>query len=220
MLEFAELDRPGMATMQAPGKLGLLLVLCLCGCGGAPEEDFEPIAAALALTPGATVADIGTGDGDFLPFYASLVGGEGLVYGTELDPQLVEDLKARVAIGGLANVRVLEAGVDATGLPPGCCDAVVLRHVYHHLTAPVAILRDVWRALLPGGRLLVIDFRPTPLLAPFTPDDLPEGHSGHGVTPELIASEGASAGFRMVSVEEDWPGSHLFMDRFAVLLAK
>jgi ubiquinone/menaquinone biosynthesis C-methylase UbiE len=146
------------------------------------------------------------------------VGGEGIVYGTEIDPELIDNLRERVALGGLANVRILEAKVDATGLPSGCCDAVVLRHVYHHLTDPIAVLRDIHRALKSGGRLLVIDFRPTVLLAPFTPDDLPEGHSGHGVTPELVVKEAESAGFTVVNVQDDWPGSHPLMDRFAVLL--
>lgn len=198
---------------------GILLILLLAGCH-AIEEDFEPITAALKLAPGDSVADIGTGNGDFLPFYALLVGGEGVVYGTELDPEMIEQLHARIAAGGLANVRILKARVDGTGLPAGCCDAVVLRHVYHHLTEPVAILQDIRRALVPGGRLLVIDFRPSVLLAPFTPDDLPEGHSGHGVTPDLIAKEAEGEGYRIISIQDDWPGSHLLMDRFAVLLAR
>jgi ubiquinone/menaquinone biosynthesis C-methylase UbiE len=194
-----------------------MLIGSLAGCH-AIDEDFEPIARHLALEPGATVADIGTGEGDFLPFYSRLVGVDGRVYGTEIDPGLIDGLRDRVVNEELTNVRIHEAGTDTTGLPDGCCDAVVLRHVYHHLTEPATVLADIQRSLKPGGRLLVIDFRPTVLLAPWTPEDLPEDRSGHGVTPELIVREAEAAGFTSLGVEESWAGSHMLMDRFAVVL--
>lgn len=65
-------------------------------------------------------------------------------------------------------MTVLEAGERATHLPPECCDAIFMRRVYHHLTAPSAILTSIHEALRPGGRLVIIDFRPDGLLGMVT----------------------------------------------------
>jgi len=192
----------------------------LGACGGVPPEEFHRIELLLGQQTVGTVADIGAGGGEHLGFYSRLVGVDGQVFATELEPELVDGLKRLVAAEGFDNVRVVQASAASTGLPEACCDLVVLRHVYHHLTQPEATLADIHRSLRPHGRLLLIDFQPTLLLAPWTPDDLPEDRSGHGVTPAIIIREGEAAGFRKLSTEQDWPGGHLLMDRFSVLLAK
>jgi len=70
-----------------------------------------------------------------------------------------------------------------TGLPAGCCDAILLRGVYHHLTEPTAALVSLRRALRPGGRLLVIDFAPVWWLAPWTPKGIPKDRGGMATGP-------------------------------------
>jgi SAM-dependent methyltransferase len=39
-------------------------------------------------------------------------------------------------------------------------DAVLVANTYHELTEPEAVLLHVWRALRPGGRLVVVDPAP------------------------------------------------------------
>src|SRR6266436_6163397 len=46
------------------------------------------------------------------------------------------ELKGEVAKRKLGNVIVVESKEADTNLPAGCCDAIFLRHVYHHLTKP------------------------------------------------------------------------------------
>lgn len=81
-----------------------------------------------------------------------------------------------------------------TGLPAGCCDAILLRGVYHHLTEPTAALVSLRRALRPGGRLLVIDFAPVWWLAPWTPKGIPKDRGGHGNRPETVLREAEAVG--------------------------
>jgi len=200
--------------------LPVVLSFLLLGCHGASEGEIELIGRTLSLHAGSTLADIGTGDGDFLPFYASLVGELGLVYGTEIDPDLVASLRERVISDETTNVRIVQATATNTGLAESCCDVVVLRHVYHHLTDPKSTLLDMHRALRPGGVLLIIDFQPTALLAAWTPEDLPTDRSGHGITPAIITAEALSAGFELDRELSEWPGEHWIMDRFAILLKK
>ncbi len=109
----------------------------------------------LDLAPGMVVADVGAGDGKMAAAMASKVGSRGRVYATEIDPKQIEKIRRTVERSQLQNVTVLPAGVDSTGLPENCCDAIFLRSVYHHLTRPDDYDKSLWQALRPGGRLLV-----------------------------------------------------------------
>jgi len=173
------------------------------------EREVDRLAALLALGPGSRVADVGAGKGKFALALAERVGPEGHVFATEIDAGLRAKIERSAREAGLANLTVVEALEDATGLPDGCCDAIFLRGVYHHLTKPELVLASLARALRPGGRLAVIDFRPTRWLALWTPQDVPADRGGHGVRPEIVSREAAAAGFEPLGLEEDWPSSWL-----------
>jgi SAM-dependent methyltransferase len=84
-----------------------------------------------------------------------------------------------------------------TTLPENCCDAIVVRRVYHHLTEPAAINASLLRALRPGGVLAVIDFPPLVSWLWLL---------NHGVEAQRVADEVVASGFQLVQVIEDWPG--------------
>src|SRR5262249_15070613 len=128
----------------------------------------------LALKSGMSVADVGAGGGEFTVALAGEVGSSGQVFSTDIDTQALEQIRARVAAAALQNVTVVQAHARDTGLPTDCCDAVVLRRVYHHLSDPLATNGDLLRALRPGGVLAIIDFAPTfSWLWPWPPNGVP-----------------------------------------------
>jgi ubiquinone/menaquinone biosynthesis C-methylase UbiE len=173
------------------------------------EREVARLAERLAIGPGSVVADVGAGKGEIAVELARLVGPGGRVYATELDPDLRSAIAERAKDAGLANVVVVEAQLESTGLPDACCDALTLRGVYHHLSAPEPILASIGRALSPRGRFVVIDFRPTRWLALWTPKDVPADRGGHGVPPEVVSREAKAAGFEQTALDEDWPASRL-----------
>ncbi len=59
-----------------------------------------------------------------------------------------------------SNVTVTKGEVSRTNFPEASFDALLSRVVYHHGTDPAAINADVFRALRPGGVLVIIDFEP------------------------------------------------------------
>jgi SAM-dependent methyltransferase len=161
----------------------------------------------LALKPGMSVADVGAGRGELTVALAAEVGPSGQVFSTDIDTQALEQIRARVAAGALPNVTVVQADARDTGLPTNCCDAVVLRRVYHHLSDPQATNGDLLRVLRPGGLLAIIDFPPMlPWLWPWVPKGVPQNRGGHGAAVHLVVQEVTASGFEMVHVIEDWPG--------------
>ena len=167
-----------------------------------------------------TVAEIGAGDGELTLAIAERVGATGRVYATEIETEKQDAIRVAAREAGLANVEVLPAQLTSTGLPAGCCEAIFMRHVYHHLSDPAAVDRDLLRALRPGGVLVIVDFPPTWYLRPFTPEDVGAERSRHGIEPGDALRELLAAGFGQVQRIEPWHERWLAPDTYALVLKK
>jgi SAM-dependent methyltransferase len=203
-----------MRNRMGPTAIILLVLLVSAGCNnwrgpgfreGGPE--MPRLRHVLALKPGMSVADVGAGKGEVTVALAAEVGPSGHVFSTEIDTEGLEQIRAAVAAAALGNVAVMQAHTRDTGLPANCCDAVLLRRVYHHLTDPAAINTSLLRAIRPGGVLTIIDFPPTlSWLWPWPPPGVPQNRRGHGVEARIVAEEVVASGFEPVQIIDDWPG--------------
>jgi SAM-dependent methyltransferase len=202
-----------MRNRASTATIILLALVLAAGCNGwrgfgfqARGPELPRLRHELALKPGMSVADVGAGRGELTVALAAEVGPSGQVFSTDIDSEAIEQIRARVGAAALQNVTVLQAQARDTGLPTNCCDAVVLRRVYHHLTDPASTNRDLLRALRPGGVLAIIDF--PPMFSWLWPSlkGVPENRSGHGVAVDLVVKEVTASGFELVKVIDDWPG--------------
>jgi len=180
------------------------LVAVTSGCAHqASGEELEVLSGALDLKPGSTIADLGAGDGRITVGLAARVGKDGRVVASELDGARREAIAQRARDERLENVSVVAAGEAETGLEPGCCDAVLLRGVYHHLAQPEATLVGIVAALKPGGRLVVVDFPPTAFLAAWRSA---AHRRGHGVERDVVTTEVQRAGLEHTGDIAAYPG--------------
>jgi ubiquinone/menaquinone biosynthesis C-methylase UbiE len=154
------------------------------------------------VRPGQSVADVGAGDGDFTVPLGRAVGPGGRVFATEVEDGKLEKVRSAVSAADLANVTVLRGDQASTGLPDGCCDAILLRLVYHHFTDPPAMRRSPWTALKPGGRLLVVET--TPQKAWRELPGVPE-RGGHGIPAQELLAEMEGDGFAVIDRYYEWP---------------
>jgi ubiquinone/menaquinone biosynthesis C-methylase UbiE len=198
--------------------LMLIATFALTGCSH-KWADADRLIAMLKIKPGMVVADVGAGSGWMTVMMGGLVGPKGHVFATEIDPRELGKIRSAIAAAHLDNVTVVQATAGDTGLPADCCDAIVLRRVYHHLTDPADTDRSLLRALRPGGQLAVLDFRPSILIWPWMPRGLPPNREGHGIGPMTVADELQRAGFEYVSMEDPWPGSS-FLSSYCLLFMK
>jgi ubiquinone/menaquinone biosynthesis C-methylase UbiE len=151
----------------------------------------------LGVAPGASIADIGAGDGSMAVAMAHGVGPNGVVYATELSPDQRREIAARAGRAGTPQIRVVEGAENTTNLPPACCDAIYLRAVFHHLGNRAAFAQAITRALKPGGRVAVIDFPPGSLWF---------HGSDHGVTAQAVMEAFRGTGLSPSRQIEDWGG--------------
>ena len=194
----------------------LFLAVFVSGARAISESEIQRLAQVMGWKPGQVIADVGAGEGEIGFAAAGKVGGSGRVYLTELDEQKLANLKKETDEKRLTNVVVLAAAETNTNLPDGCCDAIVLRRVYHHLTAPLDMDRSLLRSLKPGGQLVVIDFPPNKSLTESQPvKGVPANRGGHGIPKKILVQELTAAGFVVEKTIEDWPD-----DNYLVIFQK
>lgn len=116
------------------------------------------ITAALEITPGARIADVGAGTGIFLTPFLEAVGTDGFVYLVETSATLLKHLEQRVTEEEHPNVRVIRGKQDHVQLKRSSVDHVFICNAYHHFESPKAILRSIRIALKKRGTLTVVDY--------------------------------------------------------------
>jgi ubiquinone/menaquinone biosynthesis C-methylase UbiE len=197
----------------------LSLLLCL---DAASSGEIERLGQVMGWKAGQTIADVGAGEGEIGIAAATVVGGSGKVYLTELDATKRKALEERVRREELKNAVVVQATEKQTNLPDNCCDGIVLRRVYHHFTLPAEMDASLLRSLKPGGEIAVIDFPPRKWLTESDPvKGVPANRGGHGIPQKILIEEMTSAGFTVDKVVDDWPeDSYCVVFRKAAFSAK
>ena len=120
------------------------------------------LAEILELEPGERVLEVGPGTGYYTPGLAERVGPEGSVELLDVQQEMLDHSIRTVRERGLWNVNATQA--DARELPydDQSFDAAVLVTVLGEIPDKTAALREIYRALKPGGILSVTEVLPDP----------------------------------------------------------
>lgn len=137
--------RLGYQQGVGPVWRSLFAPLALLHPGGVDELDSAAMYLRAPLGP-AKVLDVGCGSGVLLARMKSL-GWQ--AEGVELDPGGVAAARAR-------GVPVFQGQLADAQFPDNHFDAVHSAHVIEHVYDPVALLREAFRILKPGGKLVII----------------------------------------------------------------
>lgn len=120
-------------------------------------ESLRKLAAKLEVGPGASIADIGAGNGRDTWIFADIVGEQGSVFAEEIGQDKVDKIKKDAKSRGLPQVRAVLGKDDSPSLPDAQVDMAFSHYVYHHMSKPREMLRNIWRSLKPGGYYVVVD---------------------------------------------------------------
>lgn len=175
----------------------LLIGLCLVGCSDLayqhmndPSRDTwqKPleVIAALAITPGSRVADVGAGGGYFTWYLANAVGPQGKVFAVEIDETALDIITKEIQSRGIMNVKTVRADPNDAKLPEPV-DLAFICDTYHHMTNRVAYFQKLALSLTTNGRVAILDFHPHGFFS---------GFLGHGTAKEDVRREMEAAGYR------------------------
>lgn len=153
-----------------------------------PERDKwqmpDRIIESLALRPSDIVADVGAGTGYMAVRFARALK-SGTVFAVDVEPSMVRHLAERAKAAGIENLRAVEGSATSPNLP-AAADVVFLLNTYHHIDKRGDYFKRLRSSLKPGGRVVVVDFRP----------DAPAGAPKHmRISVEQITHEMKEAGY-------------------------
>jgi predicted methyltransferase len=161
-----------------------------------PDRDAwqrpDQVMDKLLIAEGSAVADLGAGGGWFTMRLASRVGPNGIVYAEDIQPQMIEAITRRTARALLKNVKTVLGTASDPRLPQPI-DAALIVDAYHEMEQPVVMLGNVGKALKPGGRIGIVEFKKDGW-GPGPPMD-------ERMDPERIVRDAEAAGLRLVSRE-------------------
>lgn len=123
------------------------------------EERTDLAVKALGLKPGDVVADIGCGTGYYASRMARIVGDKGLVYGVEIQQEMLDLLARHMERIEIRHVKGVMGKLDDPKLPAGSCDLILMVDVYHEFEFPYEMTRGMIQALKKGGRMVFIEYR-------------------------------------------------------------
>ena len=131
------------------GELPAGAVAASLGCG-------NPLAVA-ELRAGERVLDLGSGGGIDVLLSARRVGPTGFAYGVDMTDEMLALARANAATAGATNVEFVKGTIENIPLPDGAVDVVISNCVINLSTDKPAVLAEMFRVLIPGGRIGISD---------------------------------------------------------------
>src|SRR5690606_34476954 len=122
------------------------------------HQPTKSMLAMAGIAPGARVLDVAAGAGDQTLDIAARVGPRGFVLATDLSSVILTYAMEKVLRSGYGNVETLVADGEDLRVPEGSFDAAVCRLGLMFLPDPGKGLKEMFRALKPGGRACSLVF--------------------------------------------------------------
>ncbi len=180
-----------IATLDSPERLEQLRI---------PE-----LIARLGIGKEMVVADVGAGSGVLTGPLAIATGPRGVVYASDIDPELLAHVEQRAASSRLGNVRTVLGSFTDPKLPQPV-DLALMNDVLHHVQDRAGYLKTLARSLKRGGRFAIVDFTA-------------EGSPHRGNT-ELVVTEAQVNEWAAAAGLERTQSFALYTDRYFVIYTK
>lgn len=166
------------------------------------EEQPSLLVKALNLKPTDVVADIGAGTGYFSFRLAPLVP-KGKVLAVDIQPEMLEIIKSLEKEKNITNVEPVLGGISNPNLPNQSVDLALMVDAYHEFAYPREMMEGIVRALKPGGRVVLVEYRgenPFVLIKPL-----------HKMTQKQARKEMSAVGLTWMETKDFLPQQHVMV---------
>ncbi|MBL4644807.1 MAG: methyltransferase domain-containing protein [Candidatus Pacebacteria bacterium] len=116
----------------------------------------------LGFKEGMKVADLGSGSGAYTSVLSDVVGTTGVVYAVDVQRDLLTRIQNNATREGKENIEIIWGdmeGENGVGIKDELLDGVLLSNTLFQVDDKIAVLKEAWRLLRPGGTLAVIEWK-------------------------------------------------------------
>jgi ubiquinone/menaquinone biosynthesis C-methylase UbiE len=165
------------------------------------EERASLMLSNLGVKPGMVVCDLGCGNGFHTVSLAKMVAPNGHVFAVDIQPQMLEMLRARLEKEDITNVTPILGSVHDPRLPAKSVHLALMVDVYHEFSHPVHMLAGIRQALAADGLVVLVEFRAEDPQVPIKPL--------HKMSKAQILKELTANGFMLAKEFDRLPWQHM-----------
>jgi ubiquinone/menaquinone biosynthesis C-methylase UbiE len=169
------------------------------------EEQPQKAIDSLHLTTGMNVGEIGAGTGFYALRIAKLIQPGGTYYANDIQAAMLSRLQNNATAQKITNIKTVLGTQSDSRLPAATLDYLLMVDVYHELSEPQIMLRNVARALKPDGKLVLLEFRKEDPKVPIRPE--------HEMTVKDVEAELSANHYVLDHLVESMPWQHMFFFR-------
>lgn len=169
------------------------------------QEEGVPLALDALdemLPDDATVADIGAGSGYYAFRIAERIP-DGQVLAVDIQPEMLALIRQKQTETGIDRVVPILGSITDPNLPADSLDLVFMVDVYHEFSHPREMMQALVRALKPGGRVVLLEYRAEDPSVPIKPR--------HKMSAEQARKEMEAVGLRFVANQDMMPWQHFLV---------
>ena len=168
----------------------------------AEKEKPALLVDSMNLAPTDVVADIGAGTGYFTFRMAPRVP-DGRVFAVDIQPEMLDMMRETIETDGIDNVTLVQGTIQDPKLPADSIDAALMVDAYHEFSHPREMMLNLKEALVPGGRVYLVEYRKEDPSIPIKPL--------HKMTEAQARKEMEAVGLEWVATEEMLPRQHFMI---------
>lgn len=126
-------------------------------------EKTSKIVESLQIKSGSTIADVGSGPGNYSFRFSELVGDKGKVYAVDMVKDHLNYVKSTSEKFGIKNIQTVETNGDTIGVPKDSLDYAYMCSLYHNIYGMTkeenrtSFVKSIYNGLKPGATLFVVD---------------------------------------------------------------
>lgn len=164
-------------------------------------QKADKIPDMIGVKAGMKIGDAGAGKGYYTFRLARKVGPTGMIYANDISGSALDAIKDRITDEGHKNIVTIKGTVTDAGFPNGELDMVFMCYVYHHLSQPVAFLKNLKACFKPGGTLVILEQDPAKT----------SSATGHFQPKENVLETLKKAGYTLIRIDSSLTYDNIFI---------